>query len=276
MSRSSISSSSAVAFAASASDNVTMSDVEFHEMPDGRRIAYRFAQGQGPALVFLPGYMSDMDGGKATTLFAWAQDEGRAALLLDYSGCGASSGDFADGTLSRWREEVLALIEAKLPDERVVIAGSSMGGWLMLLVGLTLGDRLAGLLGIASAPDFTEWGTSAEDKAKLATGETVYEDNPYGPEPTPTHPGFYDDGQAQLLLDREIDLSCPVHLLHGQRDADVPWDISMRLADKLGSQDVQVTLVKDGDHRLSRERDIELLVRTASALLETAGDTTAP
>ena len=258
------------------SDSTAMTDLQFHAMPDGRRIAYRLANGKGPALVFLPGYMSDMDGGKATTLFGWAKEQGRAALLLDYSGCGSSSGEFADGTLSRWRDEVLALLDALLPGESVVVVGSSMGGWLMLLVGLALGDRLAGLLGIASAPDFTDWGRSDSDKSRLAGGETIFDENPYGPEPTPMHPGFWQDGQAQRLLDQPIDLSCPVRLLHGQHDADVPWQISLRLAEALGSPDVQVTLVKDGDHRLSREQDIALLVRTAGALFALAEDPHTP
>ena len=246
--------------------HIRMSAPRFHDMPDGRRIAYRPTGGRGPALVFLPGYMSDMAGGKAGALFAWAQERGRAALLLDYSGCGESSGDFADGTLTRWCEEVVALIEAHLAGERIVLVGSSMGGWLMLLAGQALGARLAGLVGIAAAPDFTEWGTSPADKARLAAGETVYEDNPYGPGPTPTHPGFFADGQSQLLLGSTIAIDCPVRLLHGQRDADVPWEIALRLADALGSDDVQVTLVKDGDHRLSRERDIALLLHTVEEL----------
>ena len=242
-----------------------MSDTEFHTMPDRRRIAFRFSAGTGPALVFLPGYMSDMAGGKATALFEWAKARGQACLLLDYSGCGESDGNFADGTLTRWRDEVLALIDAKL-DEPAVVIGSSMGGWLMLLVGMALGTGLAGIVGIASAPDFTEWGRSDSDKVKLAAGHAVYDDNPYGPKPTPLHPGFFADGQAQLLLGGEIPIDAPVRLFHGQRDADVPWDISMRLAAALRSDDIQVTLIKDGDHRLSREQDIALLLRTIDAL----------
>lgn len=242
-----------------------MSDTLFHPLPDGRRIAFRYTPGSGPALVFLPGYKSDMAGGKAQAMFDWAAANGRACLLLDYSGCGESSGDFADGTLSKWRDEVLALIQGQLTG-RVVLAGSSMGGWLMLLVGLALGDRLAGLVGIAPAPDFTEWGYTAEHKAGFARGETVFEDNPYGPEPTPTHAGFWADGQANLLLGGDIALDCPVRLLHGQADLDVPWEVSMRLAAVLHSADVQVTLVKDGDHRLSREGDIALLLRTVATL----------
>ncbi|MBS0476979.1 MAG: alpha/beta hydrolase [Proteobacteria bacterium] len=234
-------------------------------MPDGRRIAYRFDPGTGPTLVFLPGYMSDMAGGKASAVFDWSRANGRACLLLDYSGCGESSGQFADGTLSRWRDEVLALIAARCRGP-VVLVGSSMGGWLMLLVALAIPAQIAALVGIAAAPDFTEWGTTAEQKAELAAGRTVFEDNPYGPEPTPTYPGFWADGQAQRLLDGPIALDCPVRLIHGQRDADVPWALSLRLAERLRSADVQVALVKDGDHRLSRDGDIALLLRTLSAL----------
>jgi pimeloyl-ACP methyl ester carboxylesterase len=244
-----------------------MSVTQFHTMPDGRRIAYRFNPGHGPALVFLPGYLSDMAGGKATAVFAAAQAGGQACLLLDYSGCGESNGDFADGSLSRWRDEVLALIDAQI-DGKVILIGSSMGGWLMLLVGLALGRQLAGLVGIASAPDFTEWGRSPDDKARLAAGETVYDPNPYGPEPTPMHPGFFADGQARLQLGGTIALDGPVRLIHGQRDADVPWDISLQLARALRSDAVQLVLVKDGDHRLSREQDIDLLLRIIAELTE--------
>lgn len=242
-----------------------MTDTAFHTLPDGRRIAYRFTAGTGPALVFLPGYMSDMAGGKASAVFDWASAQGRACLLLDYSGCGESAGDFADGTLTRWRDEVLALIEALCPGP-VVLVGSSMGGWLMLLAALELGERLAGLVGIAAAPDFTEWGTTPAQKAELASDRTVLEDSAYGPDPTPTHPLFWRDGQAQRLLDGEILVECPVRLIHGQQDPDVPWELSLRLAAALRSADVQVTLIKDGDHRLSRERDIALLLRTLAAL----------
>lgn len=245
-----------------------MTETRFHEMPDGRRIACRFTPGSGPAVVFLPGYMSDMAGGKATAVFDWARENGRACLLLDYSGCGESEGRFADGTLGRWKEEVVALIEAFCPGP-VLLAGSSMGGWLMLLVALALpAARCAGLIGIAAAPDFTDWGTAEEDKAMLAAGEAVFEDNPYGPEPTPTHPGFWADGQASLLLGGEIALDVPVRLLHGQRDPDVPWAISLRLAEVLRSADVQVHLIKDGDHRLSRESDIALLLRALGDLAD--------
>lgn len=244
-----------------------MSDIRFHELAGGRKIAFRLTEGRGPTLVFLPGYMSDMDGGKATALFDWAKASDRSCLLLDYSGCGQSSGDFADGTLSKWREEVLALV-ARYVDGKIVLVGSSMGGWLMLLTGIALGDRLAGIVGIAAAPDFTDWGYSDAQKAQMAGGETVYEDNPYGPEPTPTHAGFFADGQAQRLLTRPIPIDAPARLVHGHRDDDVPWETSLRLASALRSGEVQVTFVKDGDHRLSRPQDIALLLRTIGGLLD--------
>ena len=242
-----------------------MPATRFHPLSDGRRIAFRHIAGGGPAVVFLPGYMSDMAGGKATALAEWAAYEGRECLLLDYSGCGESGGDFGQGTLTRWRDEVVALIEAHVTG-KVVLVGSSMGGWLMLLVAQRLGERLAGLVGIAAAPDFTDWGYDEEQKARLAAGRPVFEDNPYGPEPTPTHPGFWADGQALRQLEEEIPLDCPVRLLHGQDDADVPPEVSLRLSAALRSSDVQVTLVKGGDHRLSREQDIALLLRTVAAL----------
>lgn len=235
-----------------------MTEVMHHTLYDGRRVAFRYTHGAGPCLVFLPGYMSDMSGSKATALFAEAEAQGRACLLLDYSGCGLSDGDFAEGMLSKWRDEVLALVESYVSGP-VLLVGSSMGGWLMLLVGEHLKHRLAGMIGIAPAPDFTRWGYTEAQRAVLARGETILEDNPYGPEPTPTHPGFFADAECHLRLESMIDLACPVRLIHGKADADVPWEISLRLKAALGSGDVQVALVEDGDHRLSRQCDIALL-----------------
>lgn len=238
----------------------------FHPGPHGLRLATRFVPGTGPALVFLPGYMSDMAGGKAQAVLDWAVAQGRPCLLLDYSGCGLSEGDFAQGTLGRWRDEVVALVAAHGLD-RVVLIGSSMGGWLMLLVARALGDKAQALVGLAAAPDFTSWGYSAAQQAALAAGETIFEDNPYGPEPTPTHAAFWADGQAQLQLNDTVPFDGPVRLIHGQADPDVPWDISIRLAAALRSADVQVHLIKDGDHRLSRPQDIAVLLATLNSLL---------
>lgn len=243
----------------------SMTDVLFHTMPAGHRIAYRHTSGTGPTLVFLPGYMSDMAGGKATALFDWAKARGQACLLLDYSGCGRSEGEFADGTLTRWRDEALELIATKV-EGPVVLIGSSMGGWLMLLVSEALGARIAGMVGIAAAPDFSQWGYDSAQKEDLVNGLTVHQANPYGPEPTPTYPGFWRDAQAHPMLERTIIIDCPVRLIHGQHDADVPWEISIRLADALLTDDVVVTLVKDGDHRLSREQDIARLLALVEEL----------
>jgi pimeloyl-ACP methyl ester carboxylesterase len=242
-----------------------MTATAFHSMPDGNAIAYRFTPGAAPAVVFLSGYRSDMQGTKAAALEAWAARVGRACLLLDYSGCGESSGDFAQGTLTGWAEQAAAVIRAHIAG-RMILVGSSMGGWLMLLLAPEFGMRLAGLVGIAAAPDFTDWGFTAEQQAMLAAGRPVFEDSPYGDEPTPVHPGFEADGQANRVLEAPLALACPVRLLHGQDDATVPPAVSLRLAEALHSADVQVTLIKHGDHRLSRDSDIALLVRTLEAL----------
>lgn len=249
-----------------------MSAPLFHTLPDGRRIAFRHvlptpAHATSPTLVFLPGYMSDMSGSKATRLFASAAAAGRGCLLLDYSGCGMSSGAFADGTLTRWRDEVLSLIATQVAGP-VLLAGSSMGGWLMLLVAEQLGPQLAGLIGIAPAPDFTRWGYTPVQQAALVAGETIFEPNPYGPEPTPTFAAFHADAAQHQRLEQGVALTCPVHLVHGQRDPDVPWEISLKLAAALASDAVQVTLIKDGDHRLSRPQDIAVIERAVAAFYQ--------
>ena len=234
------------------------------------RLAYRHTPGAGPAIVFLPGYMSDMAGGKATALFDWAAAEGHACLLLDYAGCGLSDGLFADQTLLDWRGDVLDLIDAKA-EGPVVIVGSSMGGWLMLLTALALVQRdgparVAGLVGIAAAPDFTDWGFSDAEKAIIQAEGALLEETPYSDQPYMTTRAFWQSGEANRLLGSEIPLACPVRLLHGQEDGDVPPETSLRLASALASADVQVTLVKGGDHRLSRDTDIALLIDTVARL----------
>lgn len=235
--------------------------------PDGLRLAYRRSAGAGPTLVFLPGYMSDMEGGKAVALHGWAQRQGRAMLRLDYAGNGASEGRFADGTLASWRDDVLLLID-RLVDGPVVLVGSSMGGWLALLAALARPERVAGLIGIAAAPDFTQWGFTDADKALLRTEGRIEEPTPYGDQPYVTTRAFWESGQALRLLEGEIAIDCPVRLLQGQADPDVPWDIALRTAAQLRSSDVQTLLIKDGDHRLSRDGDIALLIRTVSTLLD--------
>lgn len=236
------------------------------------RLAYRHIAGSGPAIVFLPGYMSDMAGGKATALFDWAASEGRACLLLDYAGCGLSDGLFAEQNLLDWRGDVLDLIDAK-SEGPVIIVGSSMGGWLMLLTALALTARdgparVAGLVGIAAAPDFTDWGFTPEEKAIILAEGELREDTPYSDQPYVTTRAFWQSGEANRLLEAPIPVTCPVRLLHGQEDGDVPPDISLRLAAALASDDVQVTLVKGGDHRLSRGTDIALLIDSVARLTD--------
>jgi pimeloyl-ACP methyl ester carboxylesterase len=237
---------------------------------DGVRLAYRHLPGSGPTLIFLPGYMSDMLGSKAEALAQWAAAHGHAMLRVDYSGCGESDGAFENGTLNIWRDDVLAVI-AHAVDGPVIIVGSSMGGWLMLLVAEALGAQVAGLVGIAAAPDFTEWGFSDDEKAAITANGQIERPSGYGYDPMVTTRNFWQSGQSNLQLNADIRLVCPVRLLHGQCDEDVPWQTSVRLAEKLCSADVQTVLLKDGDHRLSRETDIALLIDTVAKLTASVG-----
>jgi pimeloyl-ACP methyl ester carboxylesterase len=234
---------------------------------DGIRLAFRHHPGKGPTLVFLPGYMSDMQGSKALALEAWAIREGRAMLLFDYSGCGESEGRFEDGTLDLWRDDVLLMIDLLIRGP-VVLVGSSMGGWLALLIARALPSHVVGMIGIASAPDFTDWGFSDEEKGKLVKYGRLERFSEYGPEPMITTRAFWESGKANPMLQSEIAIDCPVRLIHGQNDADVPWQISLDIAAQLRSADVQTLLIKDGDHRLSRLQDIAVLLRTVRELLE--------
>ena len=236
-------------------------------MGDLNGLAYRLTKGRGPTLVFLPGYMSDMSGSKAVALEGWAQANGRAFMRFDYSGCGESKGDVESATLSRWRDDAIHLIDA-LTTGPLLLVGSSMGGWLMLLVALARPDRVAGLVGIAPAPDFTDWGYSQDEKMEILSSGRIARANPYGPEPTVTTRAFWQSGEANRLLQGPIAIDCPVRILHGQRDTDVPWHHSPHLASLPRSDDVQVTLIKYGDHSLPPEQAIGLLMRPAEGLLE--------
>ncbi|ATE63355.1 alpha/beta hydrolase family protein [Rhizorhabdus dicambivorans] len=240
--------------------------------PDKPALAYRYRPGRAPTIVFFPGYMSDMEGEKATALDAWAGREGRAMLRFDYAGCGASEGRFADFTLADWRDDALDMIAAFAAQGPLVLVGSSMGGWLALLVALALPERCHALVGIAAAPDFTEWGFT-EDQIELLREEARIErPTPYDDEPYVTTLAFWESGQANLLLAKgekgEIALDMPVRLLQGQLDETVPVSIALRLGRALRSADVQTILVKDGDHRLSRPGDIALLIATVAQLME--------
>ncbi len=244
-----------------------MTTAEFFTRPDGVRLAFRRVKGRGPTIVFLPGYQSDMSGSKALALEAWAIRKGQALLRLDYGGCGESEGAFEDGTLASWAEDARMIIEG-VERGPVVLVGSSMGGWIILLLAKALGSQVKGMIGIAAAPDFTDWGFTSQEKGQLQKYGQLERPSDYGPEPMLTTRAFWEAGQANRVLEREIAVGCPVRLLHGQCDADVPWEISVQLAQRLCSDDVQVTLIKDGDHRLSRPQDLALLERTVATLLE--------
>ena len=233
----------------------------------GRRLALKKRTGIGPALVFLPGYMSDMEGGKAGALDAWAGREARSMVRFDYGGCGASEGEFEAQSLDDWLADTVAVID-RAAEGPLVLVGSSMGGWLMLLAALSRPERIAGLVGVAAAPDFTSWGFSDEEKGAIREQGRLEQPSPYGEQPYVTTRTFWESGERRLLLGGEIAIDCPVRLLHGQADADVPWRNTLLLMERLRSADVQAILVKDGDHRLSRERDIALLIATVNGLME--------
>ena len=243
-----------------------MTAIAHLEIGEDLRLAYRHRAGRGPTILFLPGYASDMEGTKAVALDAWAKREGRAMLRFDYAGCGASDGAFEPQTLATWRGDVLAMIDEVIAGP-VLLVGSSMGGRLMLLAALARPDRVAGLVGIAAAPDFTFWGFSQDQKMEILREGRIEEPSPYG-DPVVTTRAFWESGEALRLLHGPIAIDCPVRLLHGQADADVPWQYSLELMKLLRSADVQTAFVKDGDHRLSRGRDVALLIATVNGLLE--------
>jgi pimeloyl-ACP methyl ester carboxylesterase len=233
--------------------------------PEG--IAHRHRPGRTPTLLFLPGYMSDMEGTKAQALDGWAAAEARAMLRFDYSGCGASPGDFEAQTLAGWRDDVLTMID-RVAQGPVVLVGSSMGGWLMLLAALARPERVAGLVGIAAAPDFTGWGFTDEEKLTILREGRLVQPSPYGDQPYVTSRAFWESGEALRVMHGDLAIDCPVRLLHGVADTEVPWEWSLEIFRRVRSDDVQMVLVKDGDHRLSREADIALLIRTVAALME--------
>ncbi|MEW4468213.1 alpha/beta hydrolase [Parasphingorhabdus sp. JC815] len=245
-------------------------EIHYLERPGGANLAYCYHPAKpgvkGSTLVFLPGYMSDMEGGKALALDAWAKEQGRAMLRLDYAGCGASGGAFEEQSLTGWRDDVLFLIE-KLTSGSLTLVGSSMGGWLMLLVALARPMRVKAIVGIAAAPDFTDWGFSQDQKMTILREGKLEEHSEYSDDPYVTTKIFWQSGEANRLLHKEeIAFDGAVRLLHGQEDADVPWPYAIEIAKKIRSADVQVHLVKDGDHRLSRDQDIHLLIDVVSRL----------
>ena len=244
----------------------------FFDRSDGIELAYRFRAGRGPTVVFLSGYMSDMEGSKAAALDEWAARTGRAFLRFDYSGCGASGGRFEDGTIGRWRDDARRLVDSIAPGP-LILVGSSMGGWIGLLLAQAMPTRVAAFVGIAAAPDFVDWGVLStlddEQRDRLYRDGRLELPSGYSDSPYVYTRALIEDGQANRVMDAAIAYPGPVRLLQGQTDPDVPWRLSLDMAGRLSSSDVQVILVKDGDHRLSRAADLALLTATLDSLLET-------
>ena len=244
--------------------------VQLLSRPDGNRVAYARTEGRAPTVVFLGGFRSDMTGTKAMALEAWAQKRGQGYLRFDYLGHGQSSGRFEDGTIGRWLDDSLAAID-QLTDGRLVLVGSSMGGWLSLLAARARPERMAGLVLIAAAPDFTERmllkELSLEDRVALERDGRLERPSQYSPEPSVFTWKLIEEGRRHLLLDKPLTLPCPVQLLHGQSDPDVPWEYSLQIARHLEAPEVVTTFVKGGDHRLSTPADIARLIAMVEELV---------
>lgn len=236
---------------------------------DGVRLAWSLLDGAGPVVVFLPGFASDMSGTKALAVLDYCRSCGQSMLRLDYSGHGASDGRFRDGTIGQWTADARAVID-HVVQEPMILIGSSMGGWIGLKLAVDFGARVAGFIGIAAAPDFTEtlmWPSLPPDQqARLMAEGEVTVPSPYGGDLVITR-ALIEDGRAQSVMNTELGIDCPVRLLQGQLDPDVPWPTALEIAEHVGSDDVEIVLIKDGDHRLSRPRDLDLLTRTLATLL---------
>jgi pimeloyl-ACP methyl ester carboxylesterase len=242
---------------------------------DHRQIAALVDEGRAPTIVWLGGFRSDMTGSKAEALAAFGRARGNRVVRFDYSGHGVSGGAFEDGTISRWSEEAGAIIDALAPGP-VVLVGSSMGGWIALLQALRLAQahtpRLIGLVLIAPAPDFTERlmyaGFPPDMRESLERDGRVAIPSAYSDEPTVVTRQLIEDGRRHLLLDGPIRIGAPIRILQGMRDEDVPHGHALALTDRLADDDVVLTLIKDGDHRLSRQGDIERILAAVERILE--------
>lgn len=230
---------------------------------DGVQLAWRRVRGEGPTVVWLGGFMSDMAGTKAQALADWALEEGRSYLRFDYSGHGESGGRFEDCTITRWREDSLAVIAA-LTEGPLVLVGSSMGGWLSCLVAAAVPERIGAMVLIAPAADFTEKLMAPNlppEAVKALKEEGVwYRPSEYGDGPYPITRALLDDGARWSILEGAVPIEAPVRILQGGQDPDVPWRHALEIANQIKGEDVVFTLIRDGDHRLSRPQDIERLL----------------
>lgn len=238
--------------------------------PQGRRIAYHFTPGQGPTVVFLGGFKSDMTGTKAIHLQDWAIQQGRAFLRLDYSGHGQSSGAFLDGAIGDWFEDALAVINA-VAKGPIILVGSSMGGWISLLVAKAMPNRIAGLVGIAAAPDFTEDMMQAEftdaQRLELMTEGQVALPSEYSAEPYIITRRLIVEGRSRLVLRDPLPLNFPVRLLQGTADTDVPPAVALRLLEHAQGADIRLTLVKGADHRFSTPACLAMIASAVDQVL---------
>jgi len=237
---------------------------------DGATIAYRRMSGRAPGVIFLGGFMSDMNGTKAASLDAFCRARGQAFVRFDYFGHGRSSGEFSEATVGRWKDDALCVLDNFTAGPQVLV-GSSLGGWIMLLLAMARPARVQALIGVASAPDATEnlmWNRfSPELRATILRDGQARIPSAYGAEGYLITRKLIEDGRQHLIMGKPIPISCPVRLIHGMRDEDVPYRASIDLAANLQSEDVRVELVKDGNHRLSRDQDLALLSRTLESLL---------
>ena len=247
------------------------SPLAYFDPGDGRKIAYRarapHPEVTGPTLLFLPGYASDMEGTKAVEIDRFAAAAGLGYLRFDYSGTGSSGGDFAEGTLDRWLDEIVSVIDL-LVAGKVLLIGSSMGGWLALQAAIKRPDRVAAVVGIAAAPDFTDWGYTPEERQSLIDTAKIEKTDPAGGPPMVTHARFVASGTALRMLHSPIAIDCPVRLIHGDKDEEVPVGVPFKLLDSIHSGDVQLNLIKWGGHRLSEPHEIEAILRTIAVLAE--------
>lgn len=236
----------------------------------GIKLAYEFMQGKGPIIVFCPGYASDMAGTKALALESWCRAQGKPMLRFDYAGHGASEGIFTENGIGDWAADAAFILNHVAGMRDVVLVGSSMGGWISLLLGARLDARLKGMVLLAPAPDFTETlmnrELTTEQCATLKATGIIYQPSDYGA-PLPFSLALIERSATHLVMKNPIQISCPIRILHGMKDEAVPWQLSLKLVDNLVSSDVRLIYVKEGDHRLSTPQDLALLTQTLDTLL---------
>ncbi len=247
----------------------------FFKAPHGTKIGYFRTIGEAPTVIFMGGLMSDMSGTKALFLENWCREKGQAFLRFDYAGHGASSGSFEEGTIGSWHRDTLAAID-HLTEGPLVLVGSSMGGWQVLLAALARKDRVVGLVGLAPAPDFTErilWANLEETHIReMMENGKVLIPSEYGDEPYIFTKGLIEDGRQHLLLDDPIDLDIPVRLIHGTADNDVPYQISLDIIAQLEAKEAELVLIKGANHKLSSPEDLAHLTNALESILEKVKD----